>query len=109
MPLQYITLDATIRNSPLGLGVPAYQSFVAIMGLAASYIIWAPPSSAGPVFVSILPVGLVIVGLTMLCYRQSLREKEQGAGEARGEVGWAYAGEDRGEKAPDHADGGYGG
>ena len=82
VPLQYITLDATIRNSPLGLGVPAYQSFVAIMGLAASYIIWAPPSSAGTVFVSILSVGLVIVGLTMLCYRQSIREKEQEAAEA---------------------------
>jgi len=74
---QYITLHATIKHSPLGLGVPAYQSFVAIMGLAASYIIWAPPSSSGTVAVSIVSVALVVVGLAILCHRQAIREGEQ--------------------------------
>ena len=82
VPLQYVTLHATIKFSPLGLGVPAYQSFVAIMGLSASYVIWAPPSSAGTITVSIISTAMVIVGLAMLCYRQSIREHEEELAEA---------------------------
>jgi len=92
VPFQFVLLQATLTHAPVALGVPAYQSFVVLMGLFASYVIWQPAKVASDrvlehlsslatndqtmdVIISVASVALVIAGLAMLCYRQQVRQR----------------------------------
>ena len=89
VPFQFVLLQATLTHAPVALGVPAYQSFVVLMGLFANFVIWQPgdellrdrgylqpvtdDSQTLHVVISVTSVTFVIAGLACLCYRQQVR------------------------------------